>query len=497
MPAQIDLDQKHAFYLKLEPERCKSRDLFEGPTVVKARAQEYLFKTANETATQYELRLRRAVYDNWVEVVVASRMALQWRKAPIRELPPKLAELVADVDGLLTDADTFFMTQCENSSVDGLSCVMVDQPPPPPVEGRPASKLEEEAAGVRPYFFALMAEDVLDWAWGKDHELDYAVVVRQVVDKPGPGLGSVCHDQRLVWKRDVWELYELENQGEGESTVKVWTMIDAGANPIGKVPLVPFYGRKVQTGYGRPVTVDILDHAISIYNKFSDRDFSEFMTNNPIPYVIAPDNPGNLSVAGGAGLWLSSRGQAQVACGYLEPSGKGVDSSRTSERDLIRRIFEISLRQMKKDTAQVESAESQRQGQAVFVGSLSSTATTMEESEIQVWELAALWMKDSEAEIEIEYNRDYQDATITAEMVTAFSYMVEKHQLSVETFLEILKAGEVLPTDTVVSEELSRIEADRDKAASSMPLFGNLPSLNPGAPPEPDPNAPVPPTPPG
>jgi hypothetical protein len=250
---------------------------------------------------------------------------------------------------------------------------------------------------------------------------------------------------------------------------------------------VPFYGIFATDGLGWPVVVDILDHAVSIYNKFSDRDLTEFLSNNPIPYVIAPQNPGTIKVNQGKGIFLQSGGAMGTAggetrCGYLEPTGGALSASRESERDLISRIFLIALKQARKATAQVQSAESIRGEGRVFSASLSATAGRLEDGEALCWLYSMAWKGDVDLNSpqdvakrlptgSVGYSRDFDDEVLETGLLGALVTATRDGMLSKRTFLLLLKESEVLPTNLNVDDEIRQIEDDAFAAAGSMPGF--------------------------
>jgi hypothetical protein len=489
--AKANLDQKHESYTAVQPTRERASDLYAGPVVVKAKAEQYLYKTANEEKKDYEHRLKRAVYDNWLAVVILGRLAMLWRKAPEREVPEELQAFLDDVDRRGTAADVFFKSMNELSSVEGLRFVLVDKTSVALLDGEtgpgaldsqgrwwphPFTVAAEEALGIRPFFKPIPAESVYDWKFGDDGLLDWVVIASNLVAKGEPGFPAKVTPQRIIWRRNTWEVWEKADPNKDkDAAADDWVLRNMGINPLGEIPLVAFYGIKEEDFVGWPICKDWLDHVVSIYNKFSDRDISEFLTNNPIPYFIGSKKPEALTATHGRGIYLEALQGIDAKLGYMETSGNGAEASRNSERDLIRRIMEMALRQAKKDTAQVQSDDSLKEEARIFTASLASTAVAMESGERKCWEYLARWQaKDPKAKDafngSVTYNKDFDDDAIQTEMVKIMSDMVEKSQLPLEIFLELLKKGEVLPEDIDIKAALRKIEDDLNRL--SMPGFG-------------------------
>ena len=508
----LDLNQKHTKYELVEATRTRAVDLYAGSHIVKLRRDIYLFKSETETQKAYQRRLDRAVYDNWLRPPIEARQALLWNKNPVRQNFGDMEEFIEDVDGLGTPADVFFERVTEAAQVQGLAWVLIDKPGPPSTWVAPEDrKLEnrevgpeqreitartdvislqaEKELGLRPYLQIIPGAAILDWDVGPDRKLLWAVVGQTREEKPGPGVRRLRVPQRMIWYRDHWEIWESVEEDLGEEArtkdqlltkgehvdpslegfPNSWAKTNEGPNDLGEVPLVPFYGIYEDEYLGWPVTKDVLDHVISIYNKFSDRDQGEFKTNNPIPYIISEKNPEQVAVSSDNGIWIEQQPEsAGASIGYLEHSGGGIEASRTSERDLIKRIFEIMLQQSKSDTRQVQSAPSLRMESRLFNASLASVATLAEASEREAWRMFSLW-QNKDFKGEIEYVKDFEDNQIAEAFLKVLSDLTEKQQLSLQTLIELLQKHEVLPPTIDVQEELRRLEDEQNRLAIPRP----------------------------
>lgn len=452
----MDLNTKNNLIEEYEDLRIVARDLYDGAFVVKKKANTYLYRTATENAAIYNVRLKRAVYDNWPSVVVGTRASLTWRKSPIRENFGLLETYIHNVDGNQISANSFFKQVSIDAAVDGIAYVLISNPAT--TTDLPISLSQEKQNGLRPVMTRLLASQVLDWQVGEDGKLDWIVIGYDTPAERQPGEKPKILEKRLVWYRDRWESYVGVKQKHGTKTN--FQILDEGKNSIGIVPIIPFFGVRIDPYFGLPVTKDILDHTLSLYNKFSDRDFSEYLSGNPIPYIIARQKPdAAISVGHTMGVFIKTNMNENANIGYLEPTGAAHENSRKSERDLVRRIYEVTLQQAKKDSLQVQDDDTLRQEAHIFNSSLMSVSIEMERSETQCWQMFSRWL-NQEFQGKIIYNKDFDDKIIEPAMVSAFSNLVEKYQISKKTFLDILKRGEILPHDLKVDDELKMIELD-------------------------------------
>jgi hypothetical protein len=484
----MNLDNTHADYRATAELRAEGRDLFEGDAAVKAKGETYLYREANETDDAYQLRLKRAVLDPYVEKIVAARQAVLFRKEHTRELPAKLAEWQADVDRKGTPADVFFQGVERDAEVDGVRWVLVDMPALPRAEdGTPVAYSDakaEKEAGHRPFMESIPADNVLDWEIGADLELDWAVVKQfrsesRVFDGD-PGSGPWGAEPKVipqwkVWTRAAWFLYEKsasgDSQGDGQGGKQdTYGIVDQGENTCGMVPLRPFFGIRNTDYSGWPVARSVFPHVLSIYNKTSDMDWFERLSAHPIPYAISPNEPAKLDAS--RGLWIKAMPGVQNEVGYLETTGQSFGSIRTSIQELQAKVYAIALAQAQKDSAQVQSGDSQREDRKIFTAGLRGASAACEAGEQRCWELMARWAKDT-GPVRIAYVRDFDDRLIEATMIATLTDLMREAVITKRTLLETLVAGEVVELPDGVDKELAAVEkqeAENRAAAAQAAL---------------------------
>lgn len=471
----MNLDNLHPDYTLLEPIRTKSADLCGGSFAVKAKREAYLLRTKNELDPDYNRRLALAVYEAWPYRPVVARQALLWGKPPVRNLPPELAPIAEDMDNAKqgTGADEFFTGATEQSQIDGLAWVFVNRTPlPPDVELE--TRDQEIKAGVRPFFTLIPAAQVLDWSFGPGGKLDWLVFAedREPGDR-GPGEAYTAEPTRTVFLGNgQWTRYhKTETTLAGGMKKSDWTKMDEGDTGLGAVPFVPFYGLYERPGLGWPTSMDILDHAVSLYNKHSDGDMAEFLTTNPIPWVADKGDIESLSTTYGRGIKLSPNG----TCGYMEPNCAGITSGRASEDKLIQRMIELAEFQAKRDTAQVQSDKSLKQERYIFSSSLGAVSGRYEASEIACWNLALSWMHAVPVTLppgSVEYNRTFSDKEISEAFARLLSDMADRNQITKGTVLDTLQGTGLMPEDFDPKKELTLLEAEEERRSAFMAFPG-------------------------
>lgn len=447
----INLDTQHPDYQATQDVRTKSRHIYEGGDVVKAEKTTYLYQENNESDADYTLRLKRAVLDPYVEKIVTARLALLFRKNPERSLPSDLEQWAEDVDRKGTPADVFFSDAAREAMVDGIHWVLIDMPKAD--EAYPSARAEREAQH-RPFFEHVPGNAVIDWSVGPDKRLDWAVVKETInISRPEAGQDIEQVSQWKIWTRTGWQRYQASAGDSGAD--QAYSLIEQGTHNLGQVPLIPFMGVRRTDYSGWPVCRTILDHVLQIYNKESDLDWFERLLAHPIPYTISPNKPEKLDT--GKGLWVqSSADGAPIEVGYMEPTASGFDSIRKSIDSLQARILRIALAQAKKESAQVQSAEGQREDRKIFSSSLTSASQHYQFAEQRCWNLMARW-RGITGDIDVTYNTDFEDKRIDETMVKELAELVGGDMITRRTFLQILNEGELMPESFDVDEEIQAL----------------------------------------
>jgi hypothetical protein len=466
----LDLTIEHTDYKTTRASRLKSRDLFVGTDAVKDKKTTYLFQGKNELDADYDVRLNRAVLDPWVERIITARQALLFAKPITRTLPTKIEEFAEDIDLHQTAAGQFFELVSRDAQVDGIHWVLVDMPPVPVGEDNEpiqfVSKKEEDEAGMRPFMQRIPGDNVIDWGVDRDGKLQWIVISQQSDDKRESfGQSPKTVAQWKVWTPQSWYLFERRTAETTGADQSKFIEVATGPNPVGEVPLVPFFGAKLNDYAGWPVARAVLDHIVLLYNKESDKDHFEMLAAHPIPVTVCPKKPEKLNT--NKGLWIDSSNAdgASISVTYLEPSGAAFSSAQESINAIKAKIYQLALATTAKETAQVQSADSQREDRRIFSSSLKAVSENNEAAERRCWELMVKWEgSEKEAKIEVEYSRDFDDQIVETAMLSALNGLADSNRLTTKTLLRIMKEGGVLPSSIDVDEELKELKAQEQQA---------------------------------
>lgn len=492
-----NLNNTHPQYDAQKKLREKARDLFEGAEHVISLGSKYLIKGESESQQTYNLRLKRAAYDNWPSVAIETRLALSWSTLPIRsDFGPVLDPWIKDVDGCRTSANRFFRDADKNASADGMRFILVDKTNLSAqqrleLEGRGEDPdnltMERETElGLRPVMVSISQDDVIDWDFDEgDGQLNFVVIKQVRVAPRVPGTALRVIDQRVVWTRKAFQVWEDESQVKGQDAEHVGRdpskpvvvtdlsgatfkpIIEPSEHPIGQVPLVTFYGIKKATMFGQPVTKDILSHTVSVYNTRSDRDLATHLTNNPQLVVKSATKPTVINAGSFNAIHILPGAQSDADLYFVEPTGSGLKSSREDEQDTITRIRDIMLRQAKPISAQIQSGAALKEESRLFESSLVAHTEEMQSGEIRCWDYMAKWQND-EFSGSVKYNDDFDDSQISPEWTNARTNMVNAGSISRQTQFETAQKDGAISTDRTWAEEFGLIVDETSELTPSI-----------------------------
>jgi len=448
MPEQIKLDQKHPTYLAQFAEWQKARDCYEGADRIEGRS-DYLPKHERETQANYINRLKRAAYTNFCLPIVENFTGQIWRNPPVRELPERMSSLVEDVDRQGAPADSFFKSVTQDAQVEGIRFVLVDYPDTRNVRDRRQEQLQK----VRPYFVELDPRRVLDWSFVQamdgGRRLAWVVIEEEIELEGGPFAERKNETRYRVWYPDWWQTWRHD------SKIDKAVLLDEGRNSIGEVPLVPFYSDFKGRFYGRSALRGILSLCLAHYRKWSDRDNSEFWAG--MPTWVFKNWPEDSEVVIGAGNGIVTPNRDSTV-EIIEHSGAAIESMRKTETDIISAIFEIAMRQVRRTTRLVESAESKRMDKDNISSVLQERARRFESAETQCWRLAAKWLGQDPGTIRIDYNQEMEPEGVSEGLFAQLNTARQNGDISRRTFLEWLQKRHVLDKGLEVDAELVRIQ---------------------------------------
>jgi len=441
------------------------RDVFQGTLHMRKQAAKYLPVFAKETPESYSDRLQQAVLFNAFRRTVKGLVGLVFSNETKigDDVPPGIVEYLENVDLEGRDIDSFSRDVFEDGFLDGHAGIFVDFQEV--AQGSIESLAQERQAGLRPYWIPLRKQDVLKFSTIKVNGRRVLSLLRWKEsgeeDDGRWGERSVTRirEYRLVRAQNEsgdpyiavqWSVYEEVKDGPGK---KKWLLRSSGTfEGMDEIPLATAYTNR--TGYleSEPPLLDLALENIKHWQKRSDKDNVEHVACVPILTLIGveEEKPGAFSVGPTVGLMLPKGGDAKFA----EIQGSGLEASRLSLKDIEHRMAILGLSMLMSETRSAETATSKRIDKSESDAQLILAARNMQQALNEALRLTAKW-EGLNSGGTVEVNRDFEKKLLDPQMFAALLDAVDRGRISLETFWDAAKRGEVLSED--FDPELERV----------------------------------------
>lgn len=303
--------------------------------------EDHIFRYIKEGDQEYADRVKRCYrFNHSREVVDLINKYLFKQNVTRSEDAPESVKLFwekATKSGL---SITEFMRQAsKRTSMQGRIGIVIDTTAP---AGQVLSKADEKAAGVRTYAYAVGPEQLLDYSFDKDGQLNWVLIRECARDDADPFTSSGEEIDRFrLWTKDGWKLYEEKTQGRR----KVVVPVDEGTYDIGVVPVILADHIITDEEYESPAMIDdiaYLDRAVANYLSnldaiIQDQTFSQLAmpAQNVLP---GEDNYTKLVEMGTKRVFLYD-GEGGAAPFYLSPDVKQAELIVTVINKIIGEIY--------------------------------------------------------------------------------------------------------------------------------------------------------------
>lgn len=246
---QSPIEQEHPDFTSHERMWRRYRDLYAGGEQFRVRAAEYLVRRQKEPLDVYQERLTRVFYENYLGSIVDWYAATVVRREPVVDFrgsnePAKefFARFVQNCDLRRTTLTQFFREMLAEALVCGKSYVVVDFPR---ADGPALTRAEEDASGrSRAYLTLFSADELINWSYDKNGELEWVVVRTSWLKQDGAKTyGWKRETQWIYYDRQKFEIYE--RRGGDDKPVE---LVDQGTHGFAAIGRVPVFEMRVSEG---------------------------------------------------------------------------------------------------------------------------------------------------------------------------------------------------------------------------------------------------------
>lgn len=477
------------------------RDAYDGTDAMLARPKRYLPKHRKEKPEDYRARCEHSAVFNTYAATVNGLTGLAFAKEPTlgKDVPAAIREHAENIDGAGTTLGNFARELTEDGIAVGTSGFMVLYPP------RPAgATAEAEINGtLRPYWRRIRVEDVYSWdhaTVGAREMLTQLVVREQVRRRAGRfGYETVTHYREfrhdvtgpLGLKEPVtyivWEERQTDRKKRSELVpVSTGFIVNGRGESLSRIPYVGvLMGRRVNKMFGRPLLKDLLDLMLKAFRIDSDRSYLMHLACVPIPLRKGYQSPARVAAIGDAqgnvAQIARATGGAVAAPNVLmdlpadTPQASGIDfrwveiqgtafaPTKDELEKLKAEMGALGLQFLAPSTRAAETEGARRLDARIENATLSSllsrVESAIEEGQILHAEYLGLdaTVFGEQSGGSFTCNRDFERTVLSEAMIKVYSDLVMAEQLTLETFLELLRQGRALPDGVSIEQEIGRL----------------------------------------
>ena len=362
------------------------------------------------------------------------------------EVDPYFETFVDDVDGYGTSLDTFARRLAISSILFGHAAILVDMP-----NTEAAANLQEERdLGLRPYFIEVDAKSILGWRKASDSPIAPLGQVRinEYVSQEIGEFGDQVVRQIRVLEQGTWRVYRKGEAG--------WYIHEQGTTSLPVIPMAATYSNKVGELTSRPPMLSIANLNILHGQRTADLQHALHVAALPILVLQGFDDTDNeIGLSANSAILLPETGQAS----YVEPVGQG---SFAAQQDFIteleNQMSSLGISTLFAQKMGAETAESKRLSRTDSDSLLSVVSKDLEKCLQNAIDIAAAYVNMDAPQVQLD--RDFDTQVLDGNQVTQYTQLWTQGAITHETFLEMLKKGEVLP-DVDVEREVELVNQEK------------------------------------
>ncbi|HLP30847.1 MAG TPA: DUF4055 domain-containing protein [Geothrix sp.] len=448
----MPINTRHPSFAALQGDIVKMRDTTAGEDAVKAAKEKYLPRIGGHDDTEYDAYRNRAMFYGATGRTLEALVGAVCRKAATLHGPEDWVKAYKeDVTGSGVSLNSLVGEMVREILTTKMLGVLVDH------------------NGTRPFICAYVAENVINILPDGTVVLAETEMVQSAEDRyvltPQTNYRELTPTPNGI-QVDLWK------QDSAGKLVVVDTRFLARRGDASVFRTAPFILAQIP---GMPL-LPLAQANLSHYRTTADLENGLHWGGIFTPWVSAQlDNTTVLKV-GGSTAWLLPTGST---VGMLEVKGDALaalETNKKAKEDLMASLGARLLVAQKKTAETEATARINAGGEGA---TLSLTVDAVEAALTKALRLMAVWDGRSDADVEsirCEINRDFVDARLSAQDITAYVGLYQSGAIDLETFLLILQGGEVLPDGRTPKDILALLDSQEPPMAGGTdPASGSTP----------------------
>ena len=352
---------------------------------------------------------------------------------------------IENVDGYGTDLDAFARRVVLNSILLGHSAVLVDFPTTEPAE----NLLQERQLGLRPYFLEVRADQILGWRKEGDSPLAPVDQIRisEYVTEPVGMFGDRVVQQIRVLEPGAWSIWRKGEDG--------WALYQDGTTSLPVIPLAVTYSNKVSELMSTPPLLAIANLNILHAQRQADLQHALHVAALPVMYLKAYEDVDNeIALSANSAILLPENGEV----GYAEPASSAFDSQQNFITELENQMRNLGISTLFSQTYVGETAEAKAMDRSDSDSMLSLVSQDLENALQNAIDIAAAYVGIEAPKVCV--SRDFDLQKLDGGQVQQYMGLWQNGAITLQTLLQVLSRGEILP-DIDVESEIEMLEAEK------------------------------------
>lgn len=436
------------------------------------KAHQYLPPEPDESDQDYVARLSRSYFQRFFRNAIQGFVGYLSSFSLIEDnIHPSFLDSLENVD-LKGNNLTAFLRKADIKAMKDKVCfIYVEFPKRPPID----NAFEARQFNLRPYLVLIDRKNVINWQFDSENTTLEMVTIREYHRERVGNYGSTLKLRYRVIYQGGYQVFTVDEKGA--------LLIDEGEISLPQIPLVPYSVLVEEEDHflGEPPLYDLAELNLKHFQKTSEKDEVMHKCNIPIlnlnpqtpqstlgkvnlsPKKDEPKTDEQPKISIGANTCLYN-----VDAKFVEPSGSAIAATQAD-------IERLELAMEKQTLAFISwGNEVQRTATEIMGASApvqANLASLARSKESAVQQVAWYWNQyysdfTSREDIgTIEVNKEILSKAVFRASVALIASMRGKGDISLKTYLSLMKQNQVLPPNFDVEQELKNIELEHQLKA--------------------------------
>lgn len=440
-------------------------DILAGPATIRAAGTRYLpkYSAEDDQPGEYERRLSQTPWRPEFEDILSSLASKPFSKeiALLDGAPAAIKLLKEDIDARGNDLTAFCRPVFKRGIAKGMHAILVDFPSMAPG----VTLADEKAAGARPYWVSIRAEDILALYTTFENGKEIVAHVRLREDSvERSGFGEVTTQRVRILEPGKWEVWrKVETAGKAAAK---WVLEASGGMSLGVVPLALFWtGERQGAQFVRPPLESVAAMQLEIYRAMSRQD--EVLTYAGSPMLcaqgIAAPGPQDPQVKVGPKRALFAppgREGEKTGWAYIQPDAACLTEIREDVESRIEAIRHLGMQPMARRSGDYTATAASIDG-AKAHSTVEAWAIGLKDVIEQALVFTGMWLNEK-AFAEVDVCTDFSVEPYAQAPLDALEKARARRDITRETYWNGLRRFDVLPPDFDPEKEEEGLASEQE-----------------------------------